>query len=180
MVLGLAVTGSAVKGEDTFAVDPYHSSISFMIQHLGISYVHGRFNEMSGSFMIDKEDPAKSSFALSIKVDSVDTAVKKRDDHLRSPDFFNSKQFPAITFQSTDAKAVKAGHEITGDFTMHGVTKAITFTLKGGKTAEQKGTTRIGFYGNLSVSRKDFGIVTAPDMLGDEVHIYLGLEAVKK
>src|SRR5207245_1214880 len=115
-----------------------------------------------------------------IKSSSVDTGVKQRDDHLRSPDFFNAKQYPTITFKSSDVKAVKDGYELTGDFTLHGVTKPITFVLQGGKTIQMKGTTQIGFHGILAVNRNDFGIATAPGMLGDTVHIYVGVEAKKR
>jgi polyisoprenoid-binding protein YceI len=94
-----------------------------MTSHLGLTQIHGRFNEFSGSFKIDKDNPAKSSFALSIKVASVDTNNKKRDGHLRSPDFFDVKQYPLLTFQSTGAKAVAGGDEVTITIGLEGVKK---------------------------------------------------------
>lgn len=178
-IFGLGLV-SPSRAADDFVLDPVHSSITFMIPHLGISYVHGRFNDLSGAFTIDKDAPAKSSFAMTIKVDSVDTNNKKRDDHLRSPDFFNSKQFPQMTFKSTAVKAVEGGYQVTGDMTMHGVTKSITFTLKGGKTVEfPKGMPRTGFTATLMVKRSDFG-VGAAGPIGDEVHIAIGMEGTKK
>src|SRR5438045_581123 len=118
---------AASAGADNYAVDGMHAGVSFKISHLGLSWTYGRFNEMSGDFTLDPADPSKSSFNLSIQVNSVDTNNKKRDDHLKSPDFFNVKQFPAITFKSTSVKPVKDGYQVTGDLTLHGVTKPVTF-----------------------------------------------------
>ncbi len=116
-VLTLANSAQAQQYE----LDGAHTSIGFHISHLGLSYTYGRFTDFSGQFSIDTADPSKSSFSLTIQVASVDTANKKRDDHLRSPDFFNAKQFPTITFKSTSVKRVEGGLEVTGDFTLHGV-----------------------------------------------------------
>jgi polyisoprenoid-binding protein YceI len=143
--------------------------------------VHGRFNEFSGEFTIDK-DPAASKFSLSIKVDSVDTNNEKRDEHLRAPDFFNTKQYPALTFESTKVKTVKGGYEVTGDLTMHGVTKPVKFTLKGGDKVIEfpPGTKRIGFVSDLTVKRSDFDMKTALDSLGDEIQVSIGIEATRE
>src|ERR1017187_1491866 len=91
VILTLAA-GSTARAADNYTIDLDHSSMTFMIQHLGISFVHGRFNEFSGSFTIDKDKPANSSFTMTIKADSIDTAVKKRDDRLRGPDFFDRSE----------------------------------------------------------------------------------------
>jgi polyisoprenoid-binding protein YceI len=183
--LGLAILvaacGSAARAADAYTVDPVHSSISFKISHVGISFIHGRFNDFSGTFTIDKDDPSKSSFALSVKVESVDTNNQKRDEHLRNADYFNAKQFPAMTFQSTSVKVVKGGYEATGDLTLHGVKKPVTLTLEGGdKTVEfPKGMQRIGFVTNLVIKRSDYDMKTSLDALGDDVHIDIGVEAAK-
>src|SRR5262249_41074029 len=138
----------------------------------------GRFNDYSGKFDIEK-DPAKTSFFLSIKVDSVDTNNVKRDEHLRAPDYFNSKQFPNITFQSTKVKPVEGGFDLTGDLTIHGVTKSVSFHLKGcDKVVDFKGP-RVGGTTSLIIKRSDFGMTTALPALGDEVHIIIGVEAAK-
>ena len=178
----IALTCGAATAADTFTVDPVHSSISFMISHQGISNIHGRFNDYSGTFKIDLAEPAKSSFALNIKVESIDTNNVKRDEHLRAPDYFNVKQFPNMTFQSTKVKGVKGGYEVTGDLTMHGVTKPVTFTLKGGdKTVEfPKGKHRVGVTTSLTIQRSDFGLKEALGPLGDDVEIIIGLEAAKE
>ena len=122
----LVIGSSVARGADTYTVDPVHSSISFMISHVGISNIHGRFNDFSGKFTIDTADPARSSFALSIPIASIDTNNVKRDAHLRAPDYFNAKQFPSMPFQSTNVKAVDGGYEVTGDLTLHGVTKPVS------------------------------------------------------
>src|SRR5262249_24346782 len=136
-VLVVAAVAS-LAAADSFSVDPVHSSISFQIEHFGISYVHGRFNKMKGEFSIEKGDPSKSSITLNIETDSVDTNNEGRDKHLKSADFFNTKQFPTIEFKSKSLKAVKDGYEVTGDLTMHGETKDISIKLNGGKEMEIK------------------------------------------
>src|SRR5260370_1351689 len=123
--------GKPVSAADEYDFDLVHSSVSFKARHLDISWIHGRFNEVEGKFSLDRENPSKSKFELTIKADSVDTANKARDEHLRQPDYFDTKQFPTIEFKSTSAKAIEGGYEVTGDFTMHGTTKKITFVLKG-------------------------------------------------
>ena len=182
VVILAAACAPAARADDTYGVDPVHSSVTFMVPHLGISYVHGRFNDVSGKFIIDKADPGKSSFALSIKVESVDTNNAKRDEHLRGPDFFNVKQYPAISFKSTAVKAVKDGYQVTGDLTMHGVKKAVTFTLKGGDKVVEfpKGTQRIGLTASLVLKRSDFDMKQLLEAVGDEVHIVIGVEGVKQ
>ena len=122
-----------------------------------------------------------AKFELSIKAESVNTNNKMRDEHLHSPDFFNTKQFPTLTFTSTKVKKVDGGYEVTGDLTMHGVTKPVTFTLKGGdKTVEfPKGKQRLGFTTTLTIKRSDFDMKNMLEAIGDEVHISIGVEGVK-
>ncbi|MFM7924605.1 MAG: YceI family protein, partial [Planctomycetaceae bacterium] len=89
---------------EEYVYDAVHSSVSFKARHLDISWIHGRFNEVDGKFSIDRQDPSKSSFQLTVKADSVDTANAARDEHLRQPDYFDTKQFPTIEFRSTKVK----------------------------------------------------------------------------
>jgi polyisoprenoid-binding protein YceI len=179
-LLGVAAPARAA---DDYAVDPMHTSIYFKISHLGLAYVFGRFNEFSGSFTIDPDDAGKCSFDLTIKTESVDTNNPKRDSHLRSPDFFNIKQFPAIAFKSTDVKAIANGYEVTGDLTMHGVTKPLKFELLGGRKAQfPPGVQRTGFTTELTLKRSEFGVGAEQfaKALGDEVRIAIGFEGTKK
>jgi polyisoprenoid-binding protein YceI len=171
-----AVSGRA----DDYAVDAVHGGVTFKISHLGLSWVYGRFNDVSGAFTIDP-DPAKCSFLLNIKTESIDTNNAKRDEHLRSPDFFNAKQFPTIAFKSTAVKAIDNGYEVTGDLTLHGETKPVKFALLGGKKAEfPKGTQRTGFSTELVIKRSEFGMEKFKEALGDDVHIAISFEGTKK
>jgi polyisoprenoid-binding protein YceI len=174
------LSGAAAARADDYTVDGVHSGVTFKIGHLGLSQIPGRFNDVSGTFTIDP-DAAKCSFALTIKAESIDTNNPQRDTHLRSPDFFNTKQFPALSFKSTSVKPIKEGYEVTGDFTMHGVTKPITFALVGGKKGEfPKGVQRTGFSTDLIVKRSEFGMDKFQEMLTDEVHVAVSFEGTKK
>jgi polyisoprenoid-binding protein YceI len=158
-----------------------HTAAVFKISHLGLSWTYGRFNDVSGDFVIDAADPTGMSFAVSIKTESVDTGNGKRDGHLKSPDFFNAKQFPLITFKSTSVKAVAGGYDVTGDLTMHGVTKSINLPLRGGRTAEfPPGKQRTGFAGDLILRRGEFGMTNMANAIGDEVYISVSFEGTKK
>jgi polyisoprenoid-binding protein YceI len=176
MVLGAGWFTGATRADD-YKIDAVHSSVSFKVGHLGISWIHGRFNQVEGAFTIDGNS---SSFGLTIKADSVDTGVAKRDGHLKGPDFFNAKQFPLITFKSTAVKAMDGGYEVSGDLTMHGKTNPITLKLLGGKTAKFFGTQHIGFSTQLSLKRSDYGMDRLIPAAGDEVRIDISLEGMKK
>jgi len=177
VVLGCGITARAAEG---YKVDPDHSSVTFKIEHSGISWIHGRFNDVAGEFSVDEANPPASSFALTMKTGSVDTANKKRDEHLASPDFFNAKQFPVLSFKSTSVKKTDNGLEVTGDLTLHGETKPVTFLLRGGKTAEfPKGTKRVGYTTHFKLKRSDFGMHTGMEFLGDDVYIEISFQGVK-
>lgn len=181
LAVGILAASGRVNAADEYAYDPVHSSISFKARHLDISWIHGRFNQAEGKFTLDRKDPSKSSFELSIKVDSVDTANQARDEHLRQPDYFDSKQFPTIDFKSTSVKPVAGGYEVTGDFTMHGKTKKVTIKLEGGKEKEFMGTKRVGFSTELAVKRSDFGFDKKNiGLIGDEALIYIDCEGSRK
>jgi polyisoprenoid-binding protein YceI len=180
VLVALLFAALPARAADEYAVDNVHSGVTFKISHIGLAWVFGRFNEFSGNFTTDA-DETKCSFALAIKAETIDTNNSKRDEHLRGPDFFNVKQFPAITFKSTAVKAVKDGFQVTGELTMHGVTKPVTFNLVGGRQAEfPKGVKRTGFSTELVVKRTEFGMDKATDAIGDEVHISISFEGTKK
>jgi len=182
VVLALAAAAPA-RAADDYTVDAVHSSVTFKIGHLGVSSIYGRFNDVAGGFTLDADDAGKCLFGLSIKAESIDTNNADRDKHLRSPDFFNVKQFSTISFKSTSVKAIKDGYEVTGDLTMHGETKAVTFKLMGGKKVEfpkGSGKQHTGFTTELTIKRSDFGMDKFTDMLSDEVVIGIGFEGAKK
>lgn len=172
---------------DVFAIDPAHSAVTFRIRHL-ISKVSGRFNDLTGAITGDPKNPAGASIELTIKAASVDTQIPKRDDHLRSADFFDVAKFPDMTFKSSKITP-KGGdsYDVTGTFTMHGVSKEIVVPVTfNGVAKDPWGSERAGFDASFALNRKDYGIVynsmldTGGMMLGDDVEVIIGIEAVKK
>jgi polyisoprenoid-binding protein YceI len=162
---------------DTYQLDPNHMWITFKVMHGQFAEASGRFNSASGSATLDG---ANSSIAITIKTESIDTGVQKRDDHLRSPDFFNAKQFPEITFKSTKVEGSGAELKVTGDLSLHGVTKSITVPVKVNGPGEfPPGKHRIGLTGQFTIKRSDFGMNNMPDLIGDEVTVSVNVEAVK-
>jgi polyisoprenoid-binding protein YceI len=178
----IALTAAApARAADEYTIDEARTSVYFKISQLNLSFAYARFDEVSGASTLDGDDAGKSSFTLSVKTASIDTNNKNRDDHLRSPDFFNVRQYPAMTFKSTAVKAVDGGLEVTGDLSLHGATKSVTFPLKGGKTAGfPKGTQRTGFTTELKLKRSDYGMDKLLDSVGDEVSISISFEGTKK
>jgi polyisoprenoid-binding protein YceI len=178
--LGASI-GAVAQAADVYTYDPVHSSVSFKARHLDISWIHGRFNQVEGAFSLDRDDPTQSKFQLTIHADSIDTANAARDEHLRQPDYFDTRQFPTIEFKSTSVKPVNGGYEVTGDFAMHGKTKKITFVLLGGKEIEHKGTKRVGFSTELSLKRSDFGFdKNNIGLIGDEALVIIDCEGMRK
>jgi len=178
--IGLSLGVGAMASAETYKVDPVHSSVVFKVNHMGVSNVWGRFNGPTGTFVTDD---GKESFEAAVKTDGIDTGNAKRDQHLKSADFFNAKQFPDITFKSTGVK--KAGenqYEVTGDLTLHGVTKPITVTLTkvGEKDLGAQMGQRAGFDGSFTVKRSDYDMKTMVGPVGDEVTMYVSLEAQKQ
>jgi polyisoprenoid-binding protein YceI len=181
MTVSLCGAGRLAAASDDYAYDLVHSSVSFKARHLDISWIHGRFNQVEGKFSLDREDPTKSTFQLTIKADSVDTANAARDEHLRQPDYFDTKQFPTIEFKSTKVKAIEGGYEVTGDFTMHGTTREITFPLMGGKEHTFKDVKRVAFSTELKLKRSDFGFdKNAIGPIGDVAIIMIDCEGMRK
>jgi polyisoprenoid-binding protein YceI len=153
-----------------------------------VSQVTGRFNAFEGSIHIDREKPEASSVEFTIQTESIDTSNEKRDEHLRSPDFFDVAGHPTITFKSTSMKAMGgASYEVTGDFTLHGVAKSITLAVEVlGEMKDPWGKQRIGFQVSATVNRKDYGISynkvldQGGLMLGEDVKVSINLEAVQQ
>lgn len=179
----LALPISADAATVKFNVDPVHSEIGFKVRHLASKTV-GRFNEFSGEILLDPQDPATMSFTGKVQVTSIETHNDKRDEHLKSGDFFDAANHPELTF--TSKKVAKKGdtYEVTGDLGMRGVTKETVLTVEVlGLTPSPWGTTNAGFEATGKINRKDFGINwnKALDqggfVLGDEVEIHILIEA---
>ena len=177
----LSTTARLTTAADEYTYDGVHSSVSFKARHIDISWIHGRFNQVEGKFSIDRQHPEKSTFQLTIKVESIDTANAARDEHLRQPDYFDAKQFPTIEFKSTSVKPIKDGYEVTGDFTMHGTTKKVTFPLIGGKEVEWMNSKHVGFSTELKVKRSDYNFDKSQiGTIGDEAIIMIDCEGMRK
>lgn len=177
----LSPTGSAAAVEK-YKIDTVHSSVLFRIKHLDVGYIFGRFRKITGNVTFDAKDPSSCALEVSVPVASIDTNDSKRDRHLKSPDFFNAKQYKKIAFKSTGFK--KAGtdtYEVTGDLTLHGETRSITIALeRTGAGPDPWGGYRIGFMTTFTIKRSDFGMGGMRQMLGDEVQLIISFEAVRQ
>jgi polyisoprenoid-binding protein YceI len=169
-----------LAGAQTFKGDPVHSFVIFRIKHLNASYSYGRFNATEGQFTLDANDPTKSSFNFTVKADSLDTGNAQRDGHLKSPDFLNTKQYPTISFKSTAAKKVADNKlEVTGDLSLHGVTKSITVPIELTGTGEMRGKVVAGIEAVFEIKRTDFDMNKMVGMVGDDVRLVVSLEGTK-
>ncbi|PIQ25061.1 polyisoprenoid-binding protein [bacterium (Candidatus Blackallbacteria) CG17_big_fil_post_rev_8_21_14_2_50_48_46] len=180
----LAGFAQPVLAANTYEIDPVHSHLIFKIKHLNIGYQYGRFNRFSGTVVVDEKNPAQSKVEIKAEAASVDTNASKRDDHLRSPDFFNVKQFPQLSFKSSKVERAGAGqYKVSGILTLHGVSKPLSFTFK--KTGEGKGMQgeyRMGGEAMITLKRSQFGMTTyiKEGGLSDEVTLILSFEGIKK
>lgn len=172
---------------DTYGVDKVHSDVLFTVKHL-VSKVTGRFQDFDAKIVIDRAKPEASSAEFTIKATSVNTGEARRDDHLRSPDFFDVAKNPEITFKSTKVTSKsKDAFEVAGDLTIRGVAKPVVLAVNFlGDVKDPMGNEKAGFEVTTTINRKDFGIVwnRALDqggfVLGDEVKVTINLEAVKQ
>ena len=180
-LLAVSGLGTMTQAADTYNVDAVHSSINFRVKHMNTSHSWGRFNDLTGSFVLDEANPTATVLDFQVKTDSIDTGNVKRDQHLKSPDFFNAVQFPKITFKSkTVAKAAK-GYDVVGNLTLHGVTKAIKVTLtQVGKGKGPTGGETAGIDATFYVKQSDFGMSKMVGPIGDDVWVNVSIEGVKK
>lgn len=181
-LLASVASATAQAAPVAYKLDPAHTSVAFIINHLGFANMIGRFNTTSGAVSFDKDAVQNSTLTVAIEAASIDTAHAKRDDHLRSPDFFNVKEFPQITFKST--KIEKTGDKsgkLHGDLTMLGTTKPVvldvTFNKEGVSPASKLET--VGFSARGTVKRTDFGMKYGVPNIGDEIQLLIEAEAVK-
>jgi polyisoprenoid-binding protein YceI len=181
----LLITHSAFAA-DTYVFDKGHSSVGFQIRHL-FSNVPGKFDDFTGTIQFDEANPEQSSVEVTIQTASIDTGVKMRDDDLRSANFFDATKFPETTFKSKSVK--KTGDntfDVTGDLTMHGVTKEVLLKVELiGKGAGPKNSVLSGWDATTSLKRSDFGlawnkVIEGTQVVGDDVKIELHVEADKK
>ncbi|MBX3358577.1 MAG: YceI family protein [Phycisphaeraceae bacterium] len=173
-----ATTGSA----EAFNVDPVHSTAIYRVKHLGTSYSYGRFTDISGTFLLDPENPDKSVIDVTINTESIDSGNQGRDKHLRSPDFFSAKEFPTITFKSTGVKKTgDTSFDVSGDLTLRGQTKPVTVSVDLTGTGKgMRGGELAGVESKFTVKRSDYGMTFLPEAVGDEVSLIVSLEGGRK
>ena len=180
--LASSLLAAPARAADTFSVDPVHSSMLFRVKHLGVGHIYGRFNQYSGSFTFDPKNPADCKLEMEVKIDSIDSANADRDKHLKGPDFFNAKEFPTMSFKATRMKASdEKTYEVTGDLTIHGVTKQVTVKLERLGTGKdpRTGKPRTGWETVFTINRSDFGVKGFLPAIGDEVRIIVAVEGVQ-
>ncbi len=168
----------------SWTIDPAHSGVNFEIRHLGVSNVRGSFHKVSGTIKLDDKDITKSSVEAAIDATTVNTDEAKRDEHLKSPDFFNVAKYPTLTFKSTSVVKNGGKLQLIGDLTLAGVTKPITLDLDG-PAAPMKGPggkTVSGFSASGVLHRTDFnfGAKYSSPMLGDDVKFTIDIEMDKQ
>ena len=174
-----------IPGGD-YNIDKSHSVIGFSIRHNEVTLVMGRFKDFTGAIHFDDKDASKSSVQFAAKVESIDTGVTGRDNHLRTADFFDVAKYPEMTFKSTKVERKGKGYVLTGDFTLKGVTKQVVlpFTITGA-IKDGRGNTRIGIAAQTRIDRRDYGITWGHALaaggfdVAHDVMIDLNLEAIQ-
>ena len=172
----------------TWKIDPAHSRAEFKVKHMMISNLKGSFSGVTGTLIEDSADPIRSQVEATIDISSISTGDEQRDAHLKSADFFHHEQHPVMTFRST--KIEKKGDEeyaVTGDLTVHGITKPATFAVEGPSAPGKDlwGNTRIGLTATTKINRKDFGLTwnaaleTGGILVGEDVQIALDVQFIK-
>jgi polyisoprenoid-binding protein YceI len=177
---------AALADAATWNIDPLHTEAGFSVRHLVISTVKGWFGKTAGKVVLDEKDVTRSSVEATIDAASVDTRIQKRDDDLRSPNFFEVARYPTITFRSTRVEKAGDGLKVTGDLTIKDVTRPVTLEVAG-PTPEIKdswGNVRRGISARTRINRRDFGltygaVVEAGPVVGDEVNVEINAELIK-
>jgi len=177
----LLAAGSATAAPVRYDLDPNHTRIDFSWTHFGFSHPMGRFDRFEGDFRFDPTDPTKSSVAVTIPVDSIDTGVAKLDTHLKTDDFFDVARYPTATFKSTRVeRSGEHGLKVTGDLTLHGVTRPVVLDVVVNKVGQHPmaGRAAAGFDASATIKRSDFGISNYVPNVSDEIMLSISTEAM--
>jgi len=181
-------TATATPVTTTWNIDPAHSAAGFKVKHMMISNVKGSFSGLSGVLTEHASDSTLSSIEASVLVATVSTGDAQRDGHLKSADFFDAEKYPTLNFKSTKVvRKAEGEYNVTGDLTIHGVTKPVTFAVDGPSAPGKDpwGNTRIGLSATAKINRKDFGLVwnaaleTGGFLVGDEISVTLDVQFIK-
>jgi polyisoprenoid-binding protein YceI len=171
---------AAANAADTYKVDTVHSAALYRVKHMNASYAYGRFNQITGTFTIDAQDPSKCQFDFQVNTGSVDSGNPQRDQHLKSPDFLNAKQYPTITFKSKSVtSAGKDAYEVTGDMTLHGVTKPVTVKVEVTGTGRGPRGPIAGIESVFTIKRGEFGMTGMAGAVGEDIRITVSAEGMK-
>lgn len=164
----------------TYALDPGHTDVVIQWDHFGLAHPHAMFNGISGTLVFDPAHPTQASVEASIPVSSVHTASPALNEHLQAPDFFDAAKYPTITFKSTAVKVGAADNKllVTGNLSIHGVTKPITLDVTINKVGERQGKPAVGFIASTTLKRSDFGVSRYVPAVSDEIQINLTTGAV--
>jgi polyisoprenoid-binding protein YceI len=182
-------TESKTDTATLWEIDPAHSSANFSIRHMMIAKVHGGFTRLSGALRLDRGDLGKSSVEAIIDASSIDTREPKRDEHLKSADFFDIQNYPSIVFKSKRVKQADGSEfQVVGDLTMHGVTREIVLEVEGldSEMKDPWGQIKLGASAKTKVKRKDFGLnwnaalEAGGVLVGDDVTITLDIQFVRR
>ena len=173
-------SAGALPAPGRFVVEAAHSTVLFKVRHVDAGYIYGWFKDYTGTFTIDA-DPKRSHIELAVKADSVDTRDAERDGNITGPDFLNAKQFPTLEFKSTSVDADGAGWRVTGDLTIRGITKPVTFTATPVGEAKnpqgwKPGTRFVGVEATFTITRGDFGVTFMPEIVGPKIELIIALE----
>ncbi len=183
LLVTLLLAASAAAQVETWQLDPAHSAAQFSVRHMGISTIRGTFSKVSGTVQYDPSAPAKSSVDVTIDAASVDSRVEMRDNDLRSPKFLDVAKYPTITFKSKRVESAGAGKlRVTGDLTIHGVTKEAVLDVDGPSPPikDMQGNPRMGASAATSINRRDFGVSSYPAaVVGEDVAITIDVEIAK-
>ncbi len=185
LLVGFMAKAETKIPEGTYKLDTAHSKVGFEVTHLVVATVEGKFTEFEGTIKIDPKLD-KSTLEVSIKAASINTDNKDRDEHLRSPEFFDAKKFEKLTFKSKKVTGTPEALKISGDLTIHGVTKPVTLEAKyTGTVKDPWGNDRVAFRASTKINRKDYGLnwskaVEIGPVVGDEVTLDLRVEAIKE
>lgn len=183
LILALAAP-LAMAQASTWVSDPAHSEVDFTITHMAISNVHGRFGKIAATVVYDPADAAKSSVQATIDISTIDTSEEARNNHLKTPDFFDLAKYPTATFTSTSVAKNGNGLTVNGNLTLHGVTKPVVLDVKGpvGPVQGMDHKQHAGFSATTTISRSEFGIGPKfpPAIVGDDVKLTIDLDVAKQ
>ncbi|CAB1055980.1 Protein yceI precursor [Olavius sp. associated proteobacterium Delta 1] len=178
----LAILSVSAYAAETYKLDPEHTSVVYRVKYSGVTFVYGRFNGPTGTFLFDEALPSKSSIDMQVDANNIDTAVAKRDNHLKSPDFFNAGEHPLVTFKSTSVKKLNSGtYQVTGNLTLLGKSHKLTVNAKHtGSGKDPWGNFRRGFETSFTIKRSDFGMDFMLGGVSDEVGITVSVSGIRQ